>query len=251
MPAGSRDRWPEDYERGRPGWPREVVDVPDLLPSATVLDLAAGTGKLTRRLVPAFRRVIAVEPADAMRRILETTCPKAEARAGTAETIPLADASVHAVFVAQAFHAFEIEPAVSEITRVLRPGGAVVLMFNVPAGPWEPSTAAAEAVLTERGPGEVAYIPLDLGSPDYTVDDWPFAVTWFQPLQQVRLPNPQTRLQRDGLVAFYASMGWVGDLPDDERLPLLDEVKSLLAADEYRRLWETRVYWTRLAAVTR
>jgi hypothetical protein len=62
----------------------------------------------------------------------------------------------------------------------------------------------------------------------------------------VRLPNPQT-LDRDALVAFFESMGWVGDLPDAERLPLIDRVRSLLDADEYLRPWETHVYWTRLA----
>ena len=64
----------------------------------------------------------------------------------------------------------------------------------------------------------------------------------------MRLPNPQT-LDREGLVSYYASMGWLADLPDDERLPLVDEVRSLLAATEYRRLWETQAYWTRLAAL--
>ena len=110
--------------------------------AATVLDLGAGTGKLTRLLVAAFGRVVAVEPAEAMRRLLETLCPEAEALAGTGQEVPLADASVDAVFAAQAFHWFDDERAVAEIVRVLRPGGALVLMWNVPAGPWEPSTAA-------------------------------------------------------------------------------------------------------------
>jgi SAM-dependent methyltransferase len=250
MPVGSGDRWPADYERGRPGWPPEVLDVPGLPSSATVLDLGAGTGKLTRLLAPAFSRVIALEPADAMRRMLVALCPKADAIEGTAEAIPLADASVDAVFAAQAFHTFESERAVAEIARVLRPGGAVVLTFNVPAGPWEPSVAAAEELLAERGPAEVPYIPLDLGSPGYTAYDWPFAVPGFEPLREQRLPNPQT-LDRDGLVAFYASMGWVGDLPDDDRMALLDAVNSLLGASAYRRLWEAQVYWTRLAAELR
>lgn len=247
MPRGSGDLWPEDYERGRPGWPLAVVDIPGLPSSATVLDLGAGTGKLTRLLVPAYRQVVAVEPADAMRRVLETICPEAEALPGTGQEIPLADAAVDAVFAAQSFHWFEDERAVAEIARVLSPGGAVVLMFNAPAGSWEPSAAAAEELLTRRGPSEVPYIPLDLGAPDYGADEGPFAVPGFEPLKQTRLPNPQT-LDREGLVAFYASMNWVGDLPDEERMPLLDEVRSLLAAPAYRRLWETRVYWTRLAA---
>jgi SAM-dependent methyltransferase len=247
MPAGSGDSWSEDYERGRPGWPHEAIDVPALSPTSTVLDLGAGTGKLTRLLVPAFGRVVAVEPAEAMRRILETLCPEAEALPGTAQAIPLVDASVDAVFAAQAFHTFDDKRAVAEIARVLRPQGTVVLMWNVPAGPWEPSTATAEELLTERGPSEVNYIPLDLGGPRYATGEWPLAEPTFEPLEETRLPNPQT-LDRDGLVAFYASMGWVGDLSDDERLPLLDEVRSLLTAAEYRRKWETHVHRTRLAA---
>ena len=75
-----------------------------------------------------------------MRRLLETLGPEAEALAGTGQEVPLADATVDAVFAAQAFHWFDDERAVAEIVRVLRPGGALVLMWNVPAGPWEPST---------------------------------------------------------------------------------------------------------------
>ena len=249
MPAGSLDRWPEDYERGRPGWPPEVVDLTGLPPTATVLDLGAGTGKLTRLLVPAFGRVVAVEPAEAMRRMLETLCPEAEALPGTGQEIPLADASVDAVFAAQAFHWFDDERAVAQIARVLRPRGALVLMWNLPAEPWEPSTAAVEELLTGRGPksSEVSYDPLDLGGPRYASGEWPLAESSFEPLQEMRLPNPQT-LDRDGLVAFFASMGWLADLPDDERLPLVDEVRSLLDAAEYHRLWETQVHWTRLVA---
>lgn len=248
MPAGSLGRWPEDYERGRPGWPPEVVDVAGLPRSASVLELGAGTGKLTRLLVAAFRRVLAVEPAEEMRRLLVALCPQAEALAGTAQEIPLADASVDAVFAAEAFHAFEHARALAEIARVLRPRGALVLLWNVPAGPWEPSAESAEQLLHERGPkpGEVSYDPLDLDGPQYTHGAWRLALadSPFEPLRETRLPNPQT-LDRDGLVAFYASMGWLADLPDEERLPLLERVRSLLPAADYRRRWETHVHWTR------
>ena len=163
MPKGSLDRWPEDYERGRPGWPPEVLDLPGLPATATVLELGAGTGKLTRLLTPAFDRVIAVEPADPMRRLLTTICPEAEALAGTAQEIPLEDASVDAVFAAESFHWFDDERALAEIARVLRPRGSLVLMWNVPAGPTEPSIAAVEQLLAGRRPeqDELAY-PLDL-----------------------------------------------------------------------------------------
>ena len=247
MPAGSGDRWPEDYERGRPGWPTESVRIPALPPTATVLDLGAGTGKLTRLLLSAFDRVVAVEPAEAMRRLLVGLCPEAETLPGNGQDIPLPDASVDAVFAAQAFHWFDEERAVVEIARVLRPGGALVLMWNLPSGPWEPSTARAEELLIERMPkGDLGYIQLDLGGP-HASSDWRLAVvdSPFEPFKATALPNPQT-LDRDGLVAFFASMGWLADLPDDERLPLLHEVRSLLTAAEYERRWETHVHWTKL-----
>ena len=251
MPAGSLDRWPEDYELGRPGWPPGVVDPPGLPTTTSVLDLGAGTGKLTRLLVSVFGRVVAVEPAEAMRRVLVSLCPEAEVLAGTAQEIPLTDGSVDAVFAAEAFHWFDDVHGLAEIARVLRPRGALVLMWNLPAGPWEPSIANVEQLLHERGPkpGEVSYDPLDLAGPGVASGEWQlvFADSPFEPLREARWPNPQT-LDRDGLVAFFASMGWFADLPDDVRLPLLDEVRSLLAAAEYRRLWETQVHWTRLAA---
>jgi len=151
LPVGSGERWPEDYERGRPGWPPGAVDIPGVS-NARVLDLAAGTGKLTRLLIPTFERVVAVEPQDAMRRLLDTICPGAEVLAGTAEQIPLADASVDAVFVAEAFHLMGDQGTVSEIKRVLRLGGTLVLMWNIPATPWEPSITAVERLLRERLP---------------------------------------------------------------------------------------------------
>jgi hypothetical protein len=108
-----------------------------------------------------------------------------------------------------------------------------------------------EELLTERGPkpGEVSYDPLDLNSARYASGEWrlPFAGSPFKDFQETRLPNPQ-RLDQEAVVAFFASMGWLGDLPDEDRLPLLDEVRSLLDADEYERLWETHVHWTRLAS---
>jgi SAM-dependent methyltransferase len=250
LPAGSLDRWPEDYERGRPGWPREVLDVPGLPSTATVLELGAGTGKLTRLLVSRFGRVVSVEPAEAMRRLLVSFCPEAEALAGSAEEIPLGNASVDAVFAAEAFHKFDAQRALAEIARVLRPRGVLVLLWNLPAGPTEPSIAAVEQVLHRRGPdrAEVGYDPLDLNSTRYASGEWRlvFAASRFEELQETRLPNPQT-VDRDGLVAFFASMGWIADLPDRDRLPLLNEVRSLLPAAEYRRPWETQVHWTRLA----
>lgn len=251
LPVGSLDRWPEDYELGRPGWPMQVLDVAELPADATVLELGAGTGKLTRLLVPRFTRVVAVEPAEAMRRVLLRVCPDAEVHDGSAEEIPLPAASVDAVFAAEAFHRFDAPRAVAEIARVLRPGGVLVLMWNLPAGPTEPPITPAERLLYERAPGgraELGYDPLDLNTTRYESGEWrlAFADSPFERLHETRLANPQT-IDRDGLVAFFASMGWIGDLPDAQRLRLLDEARSLLPAAEYRRQWETHVHWTRRA----
>jgi SAM-dependent methyltransferase len=246
MPAGSGDRWPEDYERGRPSYPPEVVDVPGLPLTSTVLDLGAGTGKLTRLLVTTFSGVVAVEPAQAMRRLLATNCQEAQVLAGSAEEIPLADASIDAVFAAEAFHWFDGERALTEIARVLRPRGTLVLMWNLPAGPTEPSIASVDRLVRERAPRDLEYDPSDLNAARYASGEWraAFAGSPFEELQEARLLNPQT-LSRDDLVAFLASMGWIADLPDVHRLPLLEKIRSLLSADEYRRPWETHVCWTR------
>ena len=226
----------------------EVLDVAGLPPTATVLDLGAGTGKLTRLLVPRFNRVICVEPDEAMRDLLSPLCPSVDVLAGSAEDIPLAEASVECVFVAEAFHGFDDERALTEIARVLKPRGSLVLMWNLPAGPTVPSIAAVEQLLIDRAPAGLAYDPVDLNTRRYASGEWrvAFGDSPFEELQEARFPNPQT-VDRGGLVAFFESMGWFGELPEPERLPLVDEVRSLLDAPEYRRSWETHVYWTRLA----
>jgi ubiquinone/menaquinone biosynthesis C-methylase UbiE len=122
------------YERVRPAYPPEAVawiaDELDLRPGRTVLDLAAGTGKLTRQLVPTGADVIAVEPGKAMIGELRRAVPIVTAIRGGAEQIPLADDSVDAVTVGQAFHWFRFDEAVPEMHRVLRPRGGVALLWN-------------------------------------------------------------------------------------------------------------------------
>ena len=123
------------YERGRPGYPPEaiahLVAELGLWDGTTVLDLAAGTGKLTRVLQATGATVIAVEPVEAMRRVLSEAVPGVEVRAGTAEAIPVADGSLDAVTVAQAFHWFDAGRALHEIYRTLRPGGGLGLIWNM------------------------------------------------------------------------------------------------------------------------
>jgi SAM-dependent methyltransferase len=127
--AASFEGVAEIYERSRPDYPRDAVRW--LVGDANrVLDLGAGTGKLTRVLVDAGLDVVAVEPSGAMLEELRRAVP-AEAHVGSAEDIPLPDASVDAVTVAQAFHWFDYQPALREIARVLRPDGRLGLVWNV------------------------------------------------------------------------------------------------------------------------
>lgn len=120
----------EEYDRYRPGFPPETVSLVVPAHVATVLDLGAGTGKFTRLLVDRTDRLIAVEPSERMLDVLRDRVPAAEALSGSAEAIPLDDAAVDAVTVAQAFHWFDRAAACAEIVRVLKPHGILGLLWN-------------------------------------------------------------------------------------------------------------------------
>src|ERR687896_16206 len=134
----------ETYDRVRPRYFLPLLDraqeVLELEPDARVLDLGAGTGRLTRELVRRFSSVTAVEPDAEMRRLLAV----GTALAGSAEAIPLDDASVDAVFVGEAFHWFEADHAIAEIARVLRARGGLAIIWT---HWWETEPALSEAVL--------------------------------------------------------------------------------------------------------
>ena len=119
-----------DYDRFRIGAPEAVVE--RVLPRAVeaVLDLGAGTGAMTRRLVGRAERVYAVDPDRRMTEVLADSCPGVEVREGTAERIPLPDACVDAVVVSSAWHWMDPAAAIPEIVRVLRPSGSLNLVWN-------------------------------------------------------------------------------------------------------------------------
>jgi SAM-dependent methyltransferase len=144
-----------DYDRYRPSPPPQALDW--LLPagSTAVLDLAAGTGAVTRALTDRVPRVLAVEPDERMRAVLSARCPEAEVLAGRGEDIPLPDGSVDAVVISSAWHWLDPEQAVPEITRVLRPSGTlgIIWMSRDTRVPWvaEFNALARKAVRAPEG----------------------------------------------------------------------------------------------------
>ena len=237
-----------EYELGRPTWPAELIEraVADLElgPDATVLDLGAGTGKLTRDLVPRFERVITVEPDDAMRAVLGEVVPAAEAVAGRAEAIPVGDGSVDAVFTAEAFHWYASDETVAEIVRVLRPRGGLVILFNVDFGdPEPPMTEEVDRVLN------VAFAKG--GSPGIgkvLSGFWrePVAKAGFEPLREAESERWVVRT-REEWVANMLSVSSIASLPDADRVELAARLRELVPDGEYRWTIRTAAYWTRLA----
>jgi SAM-dependent methyltransferase len=231
----------EAYERGRPGYAEAALDALELPPDALVLDLAAGTGKLTRQLVSRFARVLAVEPLDEMRAVLARVVPEAEALPGSADAIPLPDGSVDAVFVGEAFHWFASDDVLREIARVLRPRGILAILFNQADGDFEPKLPDAFWD---------AYHDLAIQKPpEHTVSTglWraPFPGP-FDPLTEARYPNP-VELDRDGILAQVASWSMVAALPEQERTQLLARLGELVPDDVYRHPLRTELYRTRLS----
>ncbi len=150
------ERAADQDERGRPEPPLEAVDLLgsalDLSRNSTVLELGAGTGKLSRRLAPKVGRYLALEPLRAMRERFRAFVPDASLAAGVAERIPVRSSVIDAVTAAQAFHWFDGARAIPEIHRVLRPGGSVGLLWNLrdDSLDW---VAEASAILDRYDPG--------------------------------------------------------------------------------------------------
>ncbi|HEY7272401.1 MAG TPA: class I SAM-dependent methyltransferase [Actinoplanes sp.] len=198
------------YERGRPSYPAEAVDW--LLPDGArrVLDLGAGTGKLTRALLHRGLEVTAVDPSDGMLAELRRVLPGVPALAGSAEAIPLPDRSVDAVVVGQAWHWVDPGRAVPEVARVLRPGGRLGLIWNVrdARADW---VRRIGQILDDR---MVRQAP-EVGSPFGTAESREFPWT--------------DRIGADRLLDLVASRSYVILMPSDERAAVLGQVRQLMA----------------------
>jgi ubiquinone/menaquinone biosynthesis C-methylase UbiE len=246
-PADAFGNSAREYELGRPRWPDELIDRVagelELGSDATVLDLGAGTGKLTRDLVPRFGRVIAVEPDDAMRAVLEEGVPEAESLAGSAEAIPLPDASVDAVFTAEAFHWYASDESVGEIVRVLRPRGGLVILWNLDFGdPDPPMGEEVDRVI------DVAFAKGGApGIGKVLSGFWrePIAKGPFEPLQESEVERTVTRT-RDQWLANMLSVSSIAALSDADREEFAARLHELVPDVRYRWSIRTVAYWTRV-----
>jgi SAM-dependent methyltransferase len=235
----------DSYERSRPDYPIEAVDrlVQELEISrgCSLLDLGAGTGKLTRMLVPTGAWITAVEPVEEMRRTLAGTVPHAHVMGGTAEAIPTADASFEAVVCAQAFHWFDGDRALAEVHRVLKPRGRFALLWNY----------RDESVDWVRRMTEI--IDRHLGdTPSERTGEWRRAFSasdQFGVLNQLRFDHRQ-ELDEAGLEERVASVSYIAALPADERRAVLDEIRELSRShpdltgrDRFELPYITELYW--------
>ncbi|MEU8513492.1 class I SAM-dependent methyltransferase [Kitasatospora sp. NPDC048722] len=200
------------YQQGRPGYPPALIGSAVPREARRVLDLGAGTGKLTRLLVDAGLDVVAVEPDGAMRDQLAAAVPKAAVRGGSAERIPLPDGSVDAVVVAQAWHWFDQGAAVPEIARVLAPGGTLALVWNVrdESEPWAAELGALMHRSAKQAIDTEPVVPAPFGAPERLEIRWEHLTT------------------RAGILDMVASRSYVITLPEAERTRLLADVEHLL-----------------------
>ncbi|WP_437630843.1 class I SAM-dependent methyltransferase [Sorangium sp. So ce854] len=212
------------YEKGRPDYPRGAIELlRDTLridASSVVLDLGAGTGKLTRLLAPTGARLLALEPVEGMRRKLSQMVPSATLLDGVAEAIPLPEASVDAAVAAQSFHWFHGDLALAEIHRVLRPKRRLALLFNLrdERVDW---VARISRVLDRHG----------RDAPTHRIGAWRRTFTEtprFTPLGEHEFTHAQ-ELDLDGLLERVASISYIAALPLQERYAVLNEIRDLAA----------------------
>jgi SAM-dependent methyltransferase len=225
----------ETYHRVRPSYSQPLLDraqtALELDADARVLDLAAGTGRLTEELRRRFADVVAVEPDDRMRAV------HGEALAGSAEAIPLDDESVEAVFVGEAFHWFDPAAAIPELVRVLRPRGGLAIFWT---HWWETEPPLPDAAL------ELLSEPYERFRPQRRPPwDDTFAGSPFEPLRYERAEEELT-VDVEALLTLYSTTSSLAALLPAERDALFARVRPLLTGP-YRLPLRHELTWTRLA----
>jgi SAM-dependent methyltransferase len=226
----------EMYHRVRPPYSQALLDraqtALELGAEARVLDLAAGTGRLTQELQHRFGRVVAVEPDERMRAV------HGAALAGSAEAIPLADASVDAAFVGEAFHWFDPAAAIAELARVLRPRGGLAI---VSTHWWETEPPLPDEAL------ELLSEPYERFRAQRRPPwDDAFAASPFEPLRYERDEDGLT-VGPDDLLVLYSTTSSLAAIDPTERAALFARVRPLLGGP-YRLPLRHELTWTRLSS---
>lgn len=231
------ERQADAYERGRPTYPPETTEwlIAELAlrSGRTVVDVGAGTGKLTRALLPSGARVIAVEPVAAMRAVLDRELPSATAVDGTAESLPLANGSADAIVVGQAFHWFDAPAALAEFHRVLGAGGRFGLVWNVRDRGQELQRMIDE--ITE---------PLRGDTPSQSGSAWRAALeasALFAPVAETS-NRFELELDEGTFVDRIGSISFIAALDDERREDVLARVRVLAAEHPEPWSYVTEVY---------
>ncbi len=216
----------ERYQRGRPGYPDDAVSYLvrelDITEGRDVLELGAGTGKFTELIALTGARITATEPLSGMREALGKNCPTVTVIDGTAEEIPVPDATADAVVAAQAFHWFDADRALAEIHRVLRPEGRLGMIWNArdEASDWSERLTAIFDRLSGDGP---RYRDLRWRAGFERTD-------LFGPLHH-QVAYHVHEVTRDGFLDRVLSVSYVASAPEDERERVIAEVNELLETD--------------------
>jgi SAM-dependent methyltransferase len=238
--ARSFERVVADYERGRPEFPERaigfLVDRLSLNPGRTLLELGAGTGKLTRMLAPSGARIIAVEPLAAMREALSRNLPDVEVLDAVAEDLPLEEGSVDATVAAQAFHWFDGDRALTELARVLGPSAPIALVWNVrdETVPWIRELTG----LIEPYRGD---------TPSHRSLRWKAAFDTsdaFLPPELTSFPYLHATT-RERIVARVLSISFIAALAAEERDAVAAAVRHLVPTDEVAFAYRTEVWVSR------
>jgi len=216
----------QSYAAFRPDYPAAALDwalAPlaslERRPEPELLDLAAGTGKLTASLARRSARVTAVEPDAEMLDVLRAELPGVTALSGTAEHIPLPAASVDAVLVGQAFHWFDPERAGAEIARVLRPGGVLAALWNADddsvdwVDGYHRAASEEDFVPAVRSSGPRSNLPV---SPE------------FGPSERAEFSHSR-RLTVDGLIDVLGTHSWALVSTPEERAEVYGRIRAYLA----------------------